>query len=260
MKADINLEIFLGKDASVLQKHIDLLKAVDKTKSITKAAAMVGISYKNAWDTLDVINNKSKKPLITRVSGNTKNSGSELSEYGHELIKNYELIKKAQKTFLDEILAHDEITENTIQNLKRMGMKLSTRNQLLVTITQIERGPINSLVYGRLSSGETLVTSITVESEKDLELEVGKEVLFLFKAPNVIIAKDEELKLGTFNLIDGTISEVKIGAANAEISLTTKGHQTITAVIARYMANRLELGVGDEVKAIIAPTNIIIGI
>ena len=81
MKADINLELFLGEDTQVLAKHIALLKAIKETKSITKAAEVVGISYKNAWDCLDTINNKSSKPLIIRADGNKKNSGSELSPY-----------------------------------------------------------------------------------------------------------------------------------------------------------------------------------
>ena len=67
MKADINLELFLGEDTQVLAKHIALLKAIKETKSITKAAEVVGISYKNAWDCLDTINNKSSKPLIIRA-------------------------------------------------------------------------------------------------------------------------------------------------------------------------------------------------
>ena len=50
MKADVNLEFFLDAGTHVLGKHIALLKAVKQTKSITKAADVVGISYKNAWD------------------------------------------------------------------------------------------------------------------------------------------------------------------------------------------------------------------
>ena len=44
MKADVSLELFLDSGVSVLEKHIKLLKAVEQTKSITKAAEVVGIS------------------------------------------------------------------------------------------------------------------------------------------------------------------------------------------------------------------------
>ncbi len=105
MKADINLELFLGEDTQVLAKHITLLKAIKETKSITKAAEFVGISYKNAWDCLDTINNKSSKPLIIRADGNKKNSGSELSEYANKLIKIYDAILETQKDFLQKNLS-----------------------------------------------------------------------------------------------------------------------------------------------------------
>ena len=68
MKADVNLEFFLDAGTHVLGKHIALLKAVKQTKSITKAADVVGISYKNAWDSLDIINNKSPKPPLNHLS------------------------------------------------------------------------------------------------------------------------------------------------------------------------------------------------
>ena len=76
MKADVSLELFLDSGVSVLAKHIELLKAVEHTKSITKAAEYVGISYKNAWDSLDALNNRSDEPLIARAEGNKKNSGA----------------------------------------------------------------------------------------------------------------------------------------------------------------------------------------
>jgi len=86
MKADVSLELFLDSGVSVLAKHIELLKAVEHTKSITKAAEYVGISYKNAWDSLDALNNRSDEPLIARAEGNKKNSGSELTPYGKKMI------------------------------------------------------------------------------------------------------------------------------------------------------------------------------
>lgn len=261
MKADVSLELFLNKDASVLEKHILLLKAVEKTKSITKAAEEVGISYKNAWDSLDGINNRSKKPLIIRVDGKKKNSGSELSDYAKKLINTYEVIQKAQKAFLDEICKLEDISDENLMNLQRMGMKLSARNQLLVEITDITTGAVNSQVVAKLSSGEILRSTITIESEKNLNLRIGKEVLFIFKAPSVIIAKDDDksLNLSASNQIKGTIKEAKIGAVNAEITIETKGHQTITASITKDSAMEMKLGVGDEVVSIIKANQIIIG-
>ena len=224
MDAKFALEFLLGKETSLLAKHIKLLKAVDETKSITKAAEIVGVSYQNGWDALNLINNASKKPLIVRTQGTKKNSGSELTPYAHKLIRAYDAISHAGETFLSEILKLDEITEESLLSLEKIGMKLSARNQLSVEITDVQTGAVNSQITAKLAGGEILCATVTVESEKNLGLKAGKDVLFLFKAPSVIISKGEnDLRLSATNQIKGKITAVKEGAVNAEISVRSAG-------------------------------------
>lgn len=260
LKADINLELFLGEDTQVLAKHIALLKAIKETKSITKAAEVVGISYKNAWDCLDTINNKSSKPLIIRADGNKKNSGSELSPYAKKLIKIYDAILETQKDFLQKICQKVDFEDVDIINLQRMSMNLSARNQLSCEIVSINRGAVNSEITAKLSNGNTLEATITVESEKNLGLKVGQKVVFIFKAPSVILAKDLDLKISTKNQLKGEVIEAKIGAVNAEITLKLSDEQTLTAIITKDSAMDMQIGVGDTLIAIVKSSQIIIGV
>ncbi|MBR8462264.1 TOBE domain-containing protein [Campylobacter sp. faydin G-140] len=261
MKADINLELFLDEDAQILSKHIELLKAIKKTKSITKAAEYVGISYKNAWDSLDTLNNKSHKPLIIRAEGNKKNSGSSISEYGEKMIEIYDTILKTQKEYLSKICSKVDFEDIDIINLQRMAMSLSARNQLNCEITQINSGAVNTEVVARLSNGEYLSANITTESEKNLNLKVGKKVIYIFKAPSVILQKgDDGIKLSTQNVLHGSVIQAKIGAVNAEITLKLSNDQTLTATITKDSAMELKIGVGDKLKAIIKSSQIIIGV
>lgn len=260
MKADISLELFLDSGVPILTKHINLLKAVEETKSITKAAEYVGISYKNAWDSLDALNNRSDKPLITRAQGNKKNSGSELTEYGKKMINLYEAMLESQKVFLEKVCANIDISTTEIVNLQRMSMSLSARNQLSCEIIEIKTGAVSSEVVAKLSNGEILRALITVESEKNLNLEVGKKVIFIFKAPSVMLAKDENLIISATNRIQGKVIEAKIGSVNAEIILEVNDHQTITSIITKDSAMDMKIGVGDELTAIIKSSQIIIGV
>jgi molybdenum-pterin binding domain len=260
LKADINLELFLGEDTQVLAKHIALLKAIKETKSITKAAEVVGISYKNAWDCLDTINNKSSKPLIIRADGNKKNSGSELSPYAKKLIKIYDAILETQKDFLQKICQKVDFEDVDIINLQRMSMNLSARNQLSCEIVSINRGAVNSEITAKLSNGNTLEATITVESEKNLGLKVGQKVVFIFKAPSVILAKDLDIKISTKNQLKGEVIEAKIGAVNAEVTLKLSDEQTLTAIITKDSAMDMQIGVGDTLLAIVKSSQIIIGV
>ncbi|WP_169975657.1 MULTISPECIES: TOBE domain-containing protein [unclassified Campylobacter] len=260
MKADVSLELFLDSGVPVLAKHISLLKAVDETKSITKAAEFVGISYKNAWDSLDALNNRSEKPLITRAQGNKKNSGSELTEYGRKMISVYEAMLASQKVFLEKVCSNIDISTNEIVNLQRMSMNLSARNQLSCEIIKIKTGAVNSDIIAKLSNGEILHAAVTVESEKNLNLKVGKKVVFIFKAPSVMLAKDENLNISAANQLKGKVIEAKIGSVSAEIVLEINDHQTITAIITKDSAMEMKIGVGDELTALIKSSQIIIGV
>ncbi|QCD51902.1 TOBE domain-containing protein [Campylobacter sp. RM16192] len=260
MKADVSLELFLDSGVPVLAKHINLLKAVDETKSITKAAEFVGISYKNAWDSLDALNNRSEKPLISRAQGNKKNSGSELTEYGRKMISVYEAMLASQKVFLEKVCSNIDISTNEIVNLQRMSMNLSARNQLSCEIIKIKTGAVNSDIIAKLSNGEILHAAVTVESEKNLNLKVGKKVVFIFKAPSVMLAKDENLNISVANQLKGKVIEAKIGSVSAEIVLEINNHQTITAIITKDSAMEMKIGVGDELTAVIKSSQIIIGV
>lgn len=66
-------------------------------------------------------------------------------------------------------------------------MKLSARNQLLGTITDMTVGPVSTSVKIKLSGGEIVSSTITSESAKELELEIGKDVFAVFKSSSVMV-------------------------------------------------------------------------
>jgi molybdate transport system regulatory protein len=68
-----------------------------------------------------------------------------------------------------------------------MPMKLSARNQLAGTVTEIRRGEAIANVVLDVA-GQRLVASITVEAVEDLGLEPGKPVTAIVKASDVLIA------------------------------------------------------------------------
>ncbi len=66
-------------------------------------------------------------------------------------------------------------------------MKLSARNMLKGTVKQIVPGAVNSEVLVTLPDGQEIVSIITKSSAESLGLAVGKEVLAVVKASNVMI-------------------------------------------------------------------------
>ena len=68
-------------------------------------------------------------------------------------------------------------------------MKLSARNQLRGTVTEIRRGEAIANVVLDVG-GQRLVGSITVEAVDELGLREGSEVTAIIKASDVIVATD----------------------------------------------------------------------
>ena len=106
-----------------------------------------------------------------------------------------------------------------------------------------------------------LKATVTTDSEKGLDLKAGKEAVFLFKAPSILIVKGEnDLRLSATNQLKGKITAVKEGAVNAEISVRTVGGENLSAVITNESVKNLALKKDDEVTAIIKATQIIVGV
>jgi molybdate transport system regulatory protein len=66
-------------------------------------------------------------------------------------------------------------------------MRLSTRNQLPGTVTEVRAGEAMAAVKVRLSGGEVITAAITRESVEDLALAPGSEVIVLVKATEVMV-------------------------------------------------------------------------
>ncbi len=67
-------------------------------------------------------------------------------------------------------------------------MRLSTRNQLTGTVTEVNLGSVMATVKVKLDGGEQLVTaSVTKEATEDLGLSVGAAVTVLVKSTEVML-------------------------------------------------------------------------
>ena len=69
-------------------------------------------------------------------------------------------------------------------------MKVSARNTVTGTVTEIKRGAVATQVSVDIGGGNQLTSTITVDAADDLGLAVGKSVTLIIKASDVIVAVD----------------------------------------------------------------------
>lgn len=138
-------------------------------------------------------------------------------------------------------------------------MKTSARNQFAGSVSEIILGAVNAEIHVRLPGGETIVASITKESIATLSIELGKPVIALVKAPQIIVVTDfGGYKLSARNQLTGTVSAVKTGAVNAEIDIELKGGEKIAATVTNDSLASLGLASGQTATAVFKAGSVIL--
>ncbi|WP_299682213.1 winged helix-turn-helix domain-containing protein [uncultured Tenacibaculum sp.] len=95
---EVDDRVFLGEG------RIQLLKAIDEVGSLSKAAKALQLSYKKAWHLLNSMNTSGKQHITTNSIGGKGGGGTQLTEYGRDLIKIFDQINKNCWSFLDQEL------------------------------------------------------------------------------------------------------------------------------------------------------------
>lgn len=102
----IKSRIWIESENNVLlgEGRVHLLKAIQKTGSLSKASKSLNISYKKAWTLIDSVNKSAKEPVTINSIGGKGGGGAELTDYGKSLIKAFDEINKNCWDFLDQQL------------------------------------------------------------------------------------------------------------------------------------------------------------
>ena len=241
------------------EKRIKLLQLIDQFGSISKAAKNVPMTYKAAWDAIDAMNNLAEKPLVLTQTGGTRGGGSILSNYGKEMLQTYLICEAKYNQFLNSL---NEILGDKNKNLKtlqRMTMQLSARNQIAGEIINIKRGIVNSEVFLQTKSMNVITATITTDSIENLDLQIGKSAVAIFKANAVLISKDLNINISARNKFIGEIIHLTEGTVNSEIVIAI-GDDRIVSNITLESLGELDIKFGDKVLAIVKASNIMLGV
>jgi len=243
----------------LLEKRIALLQAIDIAGSISKAAKMVPMSYKAAWDAIDSINNLCPHAVVTKETGGKGGGGAKITPYGHNLINTYTLLQKEHKKFLQSLSENTDFDKGTLKSLQRFSMNISARNKIHGKIELIESGKVNAQVYVKLKSGSTIVSVITNSAVNELELKIDDEVSAIFKSSSVLLSTDNALSISARNKFKGVIDSIDVGEVNSEVVVDIGNNDKLVSVITSGSINSLKLKKSTEVSLIIKSSDVMIG-
>jgi molybdate transport system regulatory protein len=168
-------EPLLGKGGA------EILEAIRKTNSISKAAEAVGMSYRYVWNYLDQIKKVLNESSVTTVKGGKGGGGgANLTPMGMSLLKEYQRLED----YVGEILGDEEYWE-------AVGLKISARNKLKGIVKSVEKGDIVAKVKIEVTAPASVTALISSEAVEDLDIKKGDKVEAVVKATEVMIAKEK---------------------------------------------------------------------
>lgn len=249
-----------GSAGRVGSERIALLAAIDAQGSISAAARALGLSYKGAWDAVQVLNNLFDRPLVAAAPGGKAGGAARVTEAGRTVIaafRDVEAELASAVTRLEGALS-DVALRPLIWSL---SMRTSARNALRGVVSRVERGAVNAEVVLEVAPGVEIVAVVTGDSIEALGLAKGVPAIALIKSSFVILARDEgSLRTSARNTLKGVVSRREDGAVNSEITLDLAAGKTLTATLTRESANALGLEAGVAAQALIKASHVILAV
>ena len=168
------------KDKPLIGKGgAQILEAINKENSISKAAESLGMSYRYVWNYLQDIHKTLEQPIVeTYKGGKAGGGGAKLTDLGRSLLHEY----KQVESYLEKVLSSSG-------SLEVKGVKLSARNRFKGKVVAVEKGIITAKVKVEVKMPVSITAVITKEAVEDLDIRVGDEVEAIVKSTEVMIAK-----------------------------------------------------------------------
>ena len=191
-------------------RRLQVLRALDGCGSISQAAREVGVSYKAAWQAIDILGNLAGVPVVEKSVGGAGGGGAKLTPAGHELLRAAQAMAQARGAVMQQLQSPVPV--------QRLGVQTSMRNQWPCVVEHVEiAGPL-ALVQLQHPQGELQLTArITAESAQLLGLQPGMPVLAMCKATAVQVALPDAAPAANTWL--GKAARVTQGALGDEVAV-----------------------------------------
>lgn len=247
MQAELSLTIRLQQKLFADPRRMTLLKRIRETGSISQGAKLAGISYKSAWDAINEMNQLADETLVDRATGGKGGGGAQLTRYGERLIQLFQLLEQIQQKAFDALQNDSVPLDSLLATIARFSLQTSARNQLFGTVVAHDEQHVVQHLQVRLADGATqLNVALTQRSVERLQLEAGKEVLVLIKAPWIQVSREASQ---ADNQLSAQVSQIESGEQMSEVLMTLPSGETLCATLPNQQVQQQNLQPGESVTA-----------
>jgi len=250
---DVDGSIWIKKDnrGSIGRGRVELLQNIQIHGSISKAAKVMKMSYKAAWDSVDIMNKLSTKPLVTKVTGGKGGGGTVITAHAKEIIHAFEEVSSLYRNYFEtlsnsfnEQIIDEEDDEPVFSRLKGVICnKINIKENYEISI--------------QLDCGQILTS---IESKKfviEKDLDIKDEIQFLIETNNIVLTK-EVRNNSARNVLKGKVVKIHDDGLNVNVSIDCGNDDIIHAKITSSSSKKLNIILDETVFAQFKAYNITI--
>ncbi|MDD3312212.1 TOBE domain-containing protein [Pseudodesulfovibrio sp.] len=160
------------------------------------------------------------------------------------------------QSVVSQAASSGSFSESDLREVTRLYMdresdrRTSARNAFYGKVTAIARGDIQARVELATADGHAVATLITLNSLERLCLTPGKLVTAEVKAPYVMLERGGTASSSADNVFEGAVVRIASGKISTEYIVRISEAAELCSVVSTASANRLDLRVGDPVRAL----------
>lgn len=239
-------------------RRLHLLQAIEATGSVSQAAKQVGMTYKAAWDAVEIMNNLAGTPLVNRQHGGKGGGGATLTQTGLQIVTMHERLSAMQAMWMASL---DHTEADILPLMRRIKMQTSARNSFYGTVESVKNGEVNAEVTLKLQGEDRIVATVTTDSVTRMGLKPGVAAWALVKASWVVLAKQQAKGLiSARNFLCGQVTRITEGSVNVEVVVELQGGNTLSSIITHSALDELKLAEGESICALIKASHVLIGV
>ena len=197
---------------------------------------------------------------MIRASGGTHGGGSQLTDYGRELVQLYRLLQNGYERVMTQMQAQVHDLDKLNELIRAITMKTSARNQLRGSVVSVQPGAVNADVVLDVGEGLEICANITNDAVDDLRLVTGRSAVALIKANFVSLTTAISAPTDVRNRLPGVVAQVTAGAINHEVKVELAGGRVLTAVVSTEAWAHCGLAVGMRCTGLIHAANVLIAV
>lgn len=165
--------------ALLTPEMVDVLSSIERTRSLTRAAAERKMSYRHLWSTVKQMESSVGRKLVNASRGGRGGGGdARLTRYAISLLRRYRVVSAG----LQRVAGDEGFWES-------LGIKMSVRNRLKGRVVSVQLDGASAKVVIHVEGPVSVTSLITREAAEELQLKVGDDVEALVKSTEVIILK-----------------------------------------------------------------------